>query len=147
MAEASQIVSTRWTPNQIKFMAWLMLDEYSRTPTNQRKFAKSIGVRHETLSRWKNLPGWDEEIKQRTWEVVRSEFPQIIHALIRGAKKENPVHIRLILELLGEIGTEGQSGYGDINIIIAESHNYLNPTEAAPGTSTNGSRIIEVQRR
>jgi hypothetical protein len=127
-------------------MAWLMQDEYTRIPATQQEFAKTINRSEETLSRWKNIPGWDDEIKARTWEVVRNEYPQIIHALIRGAKKENPVHIRLILELLGEIGAENQAKHGDINIIIAEAHNYLDPTETAPGTSANGSRIVEVQR-
>lgn len=142
----NQIESISWTPKQIKFQAWLIKDEYDRIPATQKEFAKILGVTEETLSRWKKRPGWNDAIAKKTWEYVGSEFPQIINALIRGAKKENIEHIRTILELLNYLKPESKNGYGDINIFIAESHNYLDPTETAPSTGQNGARVIEVQR-
>ena len=143
---SNQLTSRTWTPRQIKFMAWLITDEYSRIPGTQKELAKQIGTTEETLSRWKKLPGWDEELARLTWDTLGSEFPQIVNALIRGAKKENPVHIRMILELLGYLSSESNN-QNVTNIVIAEAHNYLDPPEVAPGTSTNGQRIVEVQRR
>lgn len=91
-----------WTPNQERFIDWLALPEELREPRFHRGFAEQIGVREETLSRWKRLPGLTAEASRRARDLLKSDLPEIYGALVREAKAGSFQHIKLALEVAGE---------------------------------------------
>ena len=103
-------MSSEWSSNQIKFQEWLSLPKYDRFPPTQDLLAPELGVREETLSRWKKLDGWQEAVNGLARSSVGESLPQVYGALVREAEKGSIQHIRTVLELTGELkqmGTEG----------------------------------------
>lgn len=108
-------MSKQWTANQRKFQEWLSLPRYDRFPPTQELLAPELGVREETLSRWKRLEGWTEAVNEIARYSVGEHLPQIYAALIREAEKGSIQHIRTVLELTGEL--EQQVGNTVIRIV------------------------------
>lgn len=54
-----------WSTNQESFQAWLALPEQNREPVDQTALAAEMNVRPETLSRWKRLDGFMEEVTRK----------------------------------------------------------------------------------
>lgn len=100
-------MSTEWTANQIRFQEWLSLPKYERIPPNQELLAPILGVREETLSRWKQKPGWNEAVNALARERLGQHLPEIYGALVREAEKGSIQHIRTALELAGELAQPG----------------------------------------
>jgi hypothetical protein len=88
-----------WTPNQLRLIEWLATPGDVRTPHTQGELAKEIGVKQETLSRWKSEPGLMETVGETARELLKKDLPEIYGALIREAKDGNFQHIKLALEL------------------------------------------------
>ena len=103
-------MSTEWSANQRRFQEWLSLPKYDRFPPTQEMLAPEIGVREETLCRWKKLDGFQEAVTALARTSVGESLPQVYGALVREAEKGSIQHIRTVLELTGELkqmGTEG----------------------------------------
>lgn len=91
-----------FSTNQVRFIEWLANTKYDRSPPTQEMLADELGVRRETLSRWKQLPGFKEAVTQRARELLGDDLPEIYGALRREAAHGSYQHIKLALELVGE---------------------------------------------
>jgi transcriptional regulator with XRE-family HTH domain len=94
--------SVRFTGRQHRYIEWLAETKYNRTPSTREELAKELGVSSRTLRRWQEKEGFGEMVKERTRELLRSDFPEILGALRREANKGSFQHIKLALEMLGE---------------------------------------------
>ena len=76
-------------------------------PRTQRELAKLLNVNEMTISRWKKLPGFQEEVTAvaRTFLVV--DLPEIYAALRKEAKAGSLPHIKVVLDLTGELRSGG----------------------------------------
>ena len=91
----------RWTPDQLKFQAWLALPSSARSPKTQRQLATQLEVHEVTLSEWKRLPGWNEAVYDLAMEVIRGELTPILHAHAKLARK-NLDSAKWLFELAGK---------------------------------------------
>lgn len=89
-----------WHAGQLKFMAWLALPKELREPKTQGEFAETIGYHETTLSRWKQLPGWDEDQHALSISMIGDYTADVLHALAREAVKGSVQHIKLFLEVV-----------------------------------------------
>ena len=94
--------NVRFTAKQLRYIEWLAETKYDRSPVNRELLATELGVTSRTLRRWQKLNGFGESVRERTRELLREEFPEILGALRREAGKGSYQHIRLALEMLGE---------------------------------------------
>jgi len=91
--------------NKLRLVEWLTLTKFERMPATQEALAVEIGVSPITVSRWKNDPMVQDEVKRRVRQELATERGNIYGALIREASKGSFQHIKLALEILGDIGT------------------------------------------
>ena len=96
----SQNVS--FSANQIRAIEWLATDKNQRVPPTQELLADDLGVRRETVTRWKADPDFMEAVTARARELLNSDLPQIYAAMVREALKGNFQHIKLAFEMTGE---------------------------------------------
>jgi len=94
--------SVRFTGKQRRYIEWLAETKYDRSPVNRELLAKELGVTSRTLRRWQKLEGFGEAVKERTRELLKADFPEILGALRREASQGSFQHIKLALEMLGE---------------------------------------------
>jgi hypothetical protein len=90
-----------WSPNQLAFITWLATPAAARNPRTQAEFAEEIGVRPETLSRWKRDPDLIGAAGDAARELLGEDLPDIYAALVRKAKQGSFAHVKLALELAG----------------------------------------------
>jgi hypothetical protein len=88
-----------WTPNQLRLIAWLATPSDLREPRSQADLAAEMGVREETLSRWKRLDGLTGAAGELAREMVGRDLADIYGALVRAAKAGSFQHIKLALEV------------------------------------------------
>lgn len=93
---------SHFTANQLHLIEWLATTKYDRQPPTQEALADKLGVRRETLSRWKQLPELKLAVVKRARELLGDDLPEVYAALGREAIKGSFQHIKLILELTGE---------------------------------------------
>lgn len=98
-----------FTANQILFIEWMATPRIDRTPPTQELFADKLGINRKTITRWKQLPGFDEVVRKRARELLSSDLPEIYGALRREAKKGSFQHIKLAFEMTGEYTEAGTS--------------------------------------
>jgi len=91
-----------YSKRQKIFIEWLATPKYGRIPPTQEMLANQIGVRPETLCRWKKLPGLMDAAVARARSMVHDNLPEIYGALNREAAKGSFQHIKLALEVTGE---------------------------------------------
>lgn len=91
----------QWTSNQYKFLLWLSLPTWEREPISQQLLAEEMGIREETLSRWKQLPGFDEERLRLIRESIGKEAHEIMGAFLSEAKKGQFQQQKTWLEMMG----------------------------------------------
>ena len=96
-----------FTANQMKFIDWLARGKYHRTPPTQGLFAEEIGVRPETLTRWKRGQNgftekeFNDAVIDRAKELLAEAIPDTLSALKDEAIKGQIQHIKTLLELVG----------------------------------------------
>jgi hypothetical protein len=95
-------VVNQWTPDQLKFQAWLALPSGARSPRSQQALAKTLGVSEETLCRWKRTVGWHEAVYALAMSDVLGELVPVLHAQIREAKKGSLAHAQWVFEVAGK---------------------------------------------
>ena len=98
----SESRNVAFTSRQLRFIDWLAETKFDRKPPTQEKLAEEIGVSARTLVRWKKQSELMEAVQQRTRDLLKDDFPEILGALRREAIKGNFQHIKLALEMLGE---------------------------------------------
>lgn len=94
--------TVRFTGKQARYIEWLAETKYDRSPVTRELLAKELGVTSRTLRRWQKLEGFGQAVHDRTRELLKEDFPEILGALRREAAKGNFQHIKLALEMLGE---------------------------------------------
>jgi len=102
-----------WSANRRKFQAWLALPTDIRQPRTQGEFANAIGVHETTLSKWKKLEGWQQEVDKLALTLIRDDLSDILRALVKEAKQGSPQHIKMYLEMLGLYAERKDINLGD----------------------------------
>lgn len=96
-----------WTTNQIRLQEWLATPRYDRIPPKQERLAAELGVADKTLTRWKKLPGFMDEVRAIARGYLKDDLAEIYGAISREAQKGNYQMARLALELVGDLPTQG----------------------------------------
>ena len=92
-----------WTKSQIEFMMWVAQSRYDRDPPTQEQMARRLNVNTKTLTRWKRLPNFYEEVREFAKELFIQDAPEIYGAIRREAKKGASVqYSKLALTMLGD---------------------------------------------
>ena len=92
-----------FSAEQMLFMLALADPNDRRT---QKELAEEIGVRPETLTRWKREPGFGEAVWELTYRNLESEIGRISSVLRNQALQGDARAIRLFYEILGKIGSQ-----------------------------------------
>ena len=100
---------TPWTGRQWEFIKWYATPTEAREPRNQGDFAKSIGVNKNTLVKWKQKPGFYEEVNAIGRDMFKESMRDIFAAHILKAMEGDVPAIRLAYEMGGEISEDGQT--------------------------------------
>ena len=90
-----------WSPEQLRFIRWLALPKAERVPKTQREIARQFDVAEETLSRWKDIPGFRDAVNQLARELVKDDIPEVMGAVRREAKKGSIQHVNIVLAMAG----------------------------------------------
>ena len=133
------------TTKQEEVVKWSVESRFTRQET-QLELALRLNVSPKTIYNWSQKDWFLQAKTALSMHFLSSSISEVMAALVREAERGNIEAIRLVLELLG-FTDKSNINSNVTNIIISEAHNYLNPTEVAPGTNTNGTRVVEVQRR
>ena len=87
---------------RLQFIEWLSLPSDLRTPKTQSELALLLGVDAGTLSDWKQLPGFREEVRKRVNDLVKDDHADVVHAMITSAKGGDVTAQKLYLEYIQE---------------------------------------------
>lgn len=90
-----------WTANQLRFMAWLALPGEQRKPRYQRGFAVEIQVAEPTLSEWKKLPGFMDEVNRMARELVKHDIADVLGVIRTRAKQGDLAYVNMVLAMAG----------------------------------------------
>ena len=92
----------KWTPSQLKAIYWFATPKVERKPRFQKEFAETLGVREETISRWKNDPDLSAEVGRVARAELGKDLPEVYGTLRKMAIRGSFQHMKLYLELLEE---------------------------------------------
>ncbi len=91
----------QWSKKQRAFMLFLALPKSERPHKTQRDFADSIDTNEVTLSNWKRLPNFADEVAQLSRDLVVDDVPDVLAAIRDHAKAGSIQHINLFLAMAG----------------------------------------------
>lgn len=111
---ASNPEESQFSPKQLKAIEVLSDPTDTRT---QGDIARDIKVRPETISRWKKLPGFMEEVCRRLDEKRQHVRPMIWKTSYRHAVDRSVHDRRLLMEAVGDIKAKHEHS-GDVHIVI-----------------------------
>lgn len=119
----------RYQAEYNEFIAWIALPEEFRSPKNQGEFAQKFGVCQDTLSDWKKIGGFWDEVKAERQRWGKERTPNVILGLYRKAVKEgNAAEAKLWLQYI-----EGWAEKKDIEAAIktlpGKEYDYSNLTK------------------
>lgn len=105
-SDSQQLISFRFVdadrvqdPLKLKvFIDWIVLPSKLRVPKTQKLFAKQIGVNQDTLTDWKKLNGFWNEVKQEQQHHFQEQVSDVLYGLTKRAKEGNPVAVKLFLQ-------------------------------------------------
>jgi len=111
-----------WTTTQKLFIEWLALpiDQRPEDIRSQRAFAKAHDVHENTLTSWKKIPGFTDEVYELGLAYLGGDVGQILRALSRRAKKEDVPAIKLALEVLDKYHPAPTVGVGAVIVCGAD---------------------------
>jgi hypothetical protein len=95
-------------------MLWLATPSDERVPLTEGAMARELGVNPSTLWKWKQKPGFQDEVHKLITASLGSDYHDIMAALKRQAKRGSFPHIKMCLELLGYYTERKQI---DINVL------------------------------
>lgn len=101
-----------WTVDQLRFIAWLALPKAERRPGTQRALAQQLGVGEDTLSDWKHLPGFIDDVNALARELVKHDVAEVLGVIRREAKKANLPYVNMVLAMAGLGGDIETAGKG-----------------------------------
>ena len=103
---------------QLKAVEWLAASKYDRHPPTQALLADEIGVRRETISRWRSEPDFKDAITARARELLGNDLSEIYAALRREAIAGSFQHIKLAFEMTGEYSPKQEITHDDKRIQV-----------------------------
>lgn len=83
----------------LDFIEWNAAPRDLKKIKTQGQFAKSFGLHIDTLTDWKKLDGFWDEVKSKRDQSFRSHSTEIIHALAKRAMSGNSKAVELWLKL------------------------------------------------
>ena len=95
-----------FSAEQMRFMTMLADPE---NHISQNEMAVELGVRPETLSRWKREPGFSEAMWELTLRNLESEISRVSAVLLKQALEGDIRSIRLFYEVVGRTGAQKTS--------------------------------------
>lgn len=122
----------------LRFIDWLAQPKALRVPATQGELAIQLDVSEPTLSNWKYLPGFWDEVKERTIFWGRERTPNVIAALYRKAIKEgNAFEAKLWLQYIEGWKEKTEVDQRNLHkhvIITRGEHGTGNTDRSVPGT-------------
>lgn len=112
--------SENWTPDQLRFQAWLALPKGQRVPKTQQQLAKEIGVHQDTLTDWKKLPGFFDAVNQLARELVKHDVAEVLGTVRREAKRGNLPYVNMVLSMAGLAKDLEAAGKGPGSVPVRE---------------------------
>lgn len=89
---------SKWSVKQTKAIEHMALG--NRT---QQEIAEEIGIKPQTLSSWKKLPGFMDAVLTRAKELLRTSIPEVYHSLSMRSKAGSDRHIKIFLDHLEKL--------------------------------------------
>lgn len=106
----------QWHPDQERLIAWLALPKAQRTPKTQRALAQELGHDEATLSDWKRLPGFMDEVNGLARELVKHDIAEILGVIRSRAKKGELAFVNMALAMAGMATDVEAAGRGPSEI-------------------------------
>ena len=105
--QAQKNAISEWSPSQWRFIELLSSQGVSGSHQTQGEMAVELGVRAETLSRWKKLPGFADAVYDLAMRHAGARLGRVLDSLAESAEKGNIQAQRLFLEVTGRIKPPG----------------------------------------
>lgn len=109
-----------WTSDQQRFIAWLALPKAERVPKTQRLLADELGVNEATLSDWKRLTGFIDDVNMLARELVKHDIAEVLGVIRCEAKKANLAYVNMVLSMAGLAEDVASAGKGPGQLAIRE---------------------------
>lgn len=134
-----------WTGPQRIFIDWLALPKAMRQPRTQKELCQKFGVGEGTLSEWKRLPGFMDEVARVAKEFMKDDVADVLGAIRSSAKKGSIAHINMFLSMTGlaaDVEAAGKGPIGDSDAARSRLFAELTRRVAAaqPAGTTGGAR-------
>ena len=94
------MTSDRWTARQRRYMEILADPEERRT---QEEIAEELGVKRQTLWNWRQLEGFQKEIRRLVRDHTDQALARVWGSLLRQSKRGDVPAMRLYFQLRGEL--------------------------------------------
>ncbi len=102
MADDMQPGATETDSHQFEFMLWCCIPEAEREPKALSAYATQHGVDRVTLWRWRQQPGFADQMLALKWSLVKaSDVGRIMDAQVRKAVKGNTSAADWVFRVLG----------------------------------------------
>jgi len=119
----------RYQAEYNEFIAWIALPEEFRSPKTQGELAKKFGVCQDTLSDWKKIASFWDQVKAERQRWGKERTPNVILGLYKKAVKEgNAAEAKLWLQYI-EGWTEKKDIEAAIKTLPGKKYDYANLTK------------------
>lgn len=81
-----------------EFIHWIALPKKLRKPKTHKTLAKKIGVSQDTLTDWKKLNGFWQEVKCERDNYFREQTSEVLQGLYEKAKSGKASEVKLYLQ-------------------------------------------------
>lgn len=102
----------KWSATQLRFIAWLALPKAQRAPKTHQLLAQQIGVHPDTLTDWKRLPSFMDDVNALARELVKHDIADILGVIRREAKRANLPYVNMALAMAGMAHDLAAAGRG-----------------------------------
>ena len=82
-------------------MVWLATPSELRVPLTETALAEELKVNPATLWKWKQKPGFKEQVQRLITESLGDDYHDVMHAFKAEAKKGSYQHQKMYMEMLG----------------------------------------------
>lgn len=102
----------KWSATQLRFIAWLALPKAQRMPKTHQLLAQQIGVHQDTLTDWKRMPGFMDDVNTLARELVKHDIADVLGVIRREAKRANLPYVNMVLAMAGMAPDVAAAGRG-----------------------------------
>src|SRR5262249_14985697 len=102
MTKQTRNPEPRWTEKQRLFQMWLALPDEERDVKRQEDVAAQLGVARQTLSQWKQLPGFMDAVNEQAYALLRDSLHDAFKVIKQRALKSDKIEwMNLYLSIIG----------------------------------------------